>query len=274
MKNIFKMDVNNFGGKLEVLGIDIGGSGIKGALVDTLSGNLLTDRNRIPTPEGADPKDVVKALEQLVKFFGYHGPVGCGFPAVIQHGVARTAANISDKWIGINVDKLFSDALCQPVFTLNDADAAGWAEMRFGVGQEYRNGVVILLTIGTGIGSAIFSDGVLVPNTEFGHLKIKGMEAEHRASDAVRQSKELSWRKWAHELNDFLLVMEGLFSPDVFIVGGGVSKKWEKIAPYLTTRGKIMPAQLLNQAGIIGGAIYAENCLNTSGQNPALGELP
>ncbi|PKN87659.1 MAG: polyphosphate glucokinase [Chloroflexi bacterium HGW-Chloroflexi-8] len=250
---------------MEILGLDIGGSGIKGAIVDTQTGRTLTDRNRIPTPEGADPKDVVKTVEKLVEFFNYQGPVGCGFPAVIQHGVARSAANISEKWIGTNVDKLLSSMLGYPAFTLNDADAAGLAEMKFGAGLEYKKGVVILLTIGTGIGSAIFSDGVLVPNTEFGHLQMKGKDAELRASDAARQSRDLSWKKWAHELNDYLLMMEGLFSPDIFIIGGGVSKKWEKISQYLTIKTNILPAQLMNQAGIVGAAIYAENQLNVSG---------
>jgi len=250
---------------MEILGLDIGGSGIKGAIVDTQTGKTLTDRNRIPTPDGADPKDVVKTVEQLVEFFNYQGPVGCGFPAIIQHGVARSAANISEKWIGTNVDKLLSSMLGYPAFTVNDADAAGLAEMKFGAGLEYKKGVVILLTIGTGIGSAIFSDGVLVPNTEFGHLQMKGKDAEQRASDAARQSRDLSWKKWAHELNDFLLVMEGLFSPDIFIIGGGVSKKWEKISQYLTIKTNVLPAQLMNQAGIVGAAIYAENQLNVSG---------
>ncbi|MHB8133464.1 MAG: polyphosphate--glucose phosphotransferase [Anaerolineaceae bacterium] len=250
---------------MEILGLDIGGSGIKGAIVDTQTGRTLTDRNRIPTPDGADPKDVVKTVEKLVEFFNYQGPVGCGFPAVIQHGVARSAANISEKWIGTNVDKLLSSMLGYPAFTLNDADAAGLAEMKFGAGLEYKKGVVILLTIGTGIGSAIFSDGVLVPNTEFGHLQMKGKDAELRASDAARQSRDLSWKKWVHELNDYLLMMEGLFSPDIFIIGGGVSKKWEKISQYLTIKTNILPAQLMNQAGIVGAAIYAENQLNVSG---------
>lgn len=250
---------------MEVLGLDIGGSGIKGAIVDSQTGVLLTDRNRIPTPEGAEPKEVVKEVEQLIKFFNYQGPVGCGFPAIIQHGIARSAANISEKWIGTNVDHLFSSMLGLPCFTLNDADAAGLAEMRFGVGQEYQKGVVILLTIGTGIGSAIFTDGVLVPNTEFGHLKIKGKDAEHRASDAARQANELSWKDWAKELNGFLLIMEGLFSPDLFIIGGGISKKWEKIEKNLTLKTKIMPAQLLNQAGIVGAGLFAEMQMKISG---------
>jgi len=250
---------------MEVLGLDIGGSGIKGAIVDSQTGVLLTDRNRIPTPDGAEPKEVVKEVEQLIKFFNYQGPIGCGFPAIIQHGIARSAANISEKWIGTNVDHLFSSMLGLPFYTLNDADAAGLAEIRFGVGQEYQKGVVILLTIGTGIGSAIFSDGVLVPNTEFGHLKIKGKDAEHRASDAARQANDLSWKKWAKELNGFLLVMEGLFSPDLFIIGGGISKKWEKIEKNLTLKTKIMPAQLLNQAGIVGAGLFAEMQMKNSG---------
>lgn len=248
---------------MEILGLDIGGSGIKGAIVDTEKGTMITERHRIPTPEGAKPDDVAQEVKEIVKFFDYQGPIGCGFPAIIQHGVARSAANISDQWIGTNINHLLSDITGQPAYTLNDADAAGIAEMRFGIGQEYRDSVVILLTLGTGIGSAIFTDGVLLPNTEFGHLMIRGKDAEHRASDQARQVDELSWKKWAKRLTEYLNELEKLFSPDLFIIGGGVSKKHEKFFPLLALKTKIVPAQLLNQAGIIGAAYYAfeqQNC--------------
>ncbi|OJX47063.1 MAG: polyphosphate glucokinase [Chloroflexi bacterium 44-23] len=250
---------------MEILGLDIGGTGIKGAIVNTETGSLITDRQRIPTPEGSAPKDMADAISKIIDFFGYRGAIGCGFPAVIQHGIARTAANISDQWTGMNVNKFLTDLSGSPAFTLNDADAAGIAEMKFGAGREYQQGVVILLTIGTGIGSAIFSDGVLLPNTEFGHLQIRGKDAEQRASDAVRQLKEMSWRKWALALDEFLLILEGLFSPDLFVIGGGVSKKWGKVAPFLTIQTNIVPAQSLNQAGIIGAALYAQDQVNRSG---------
>jgi polyphosphate glucokinase len=242
---------------MEILGLDIGGSGIKGALVDCEQGTMITDRHRIPTPEGARPDDVAQEVQEIVSFFKYEGPIGCGFPALIQHGVACSAANVSDQWMGTNINHLLSHATGQPVYTLNDADAAGIAEMRFGVGQEYQDGVVILLTLGTGIGSAIFTNGVLLPNTEFGHLMIRGKDAEHRASDQARQLEDLSWKKWARRLNEYLNELEKLFSPDLFIIGGGVSKKHDKFFPLLELKTKIVPAQLLNQAGIVGAAYYA-----------------
>ncbi len=242
---------------MEILGLDIGGSGIKGAIVDTENGTMITERHRIPTPEGAKPADVAQEVGEIINFFNYQGPIGCGFPAIIQHGVARSAANVSDEWIGTNINHLLSDQCGQPVFTLNDADAAGIAEMRFGIGQEYQDSVVILLTLGTGIGSAIFTNGVLLPNTEFGHLMIRGKDAEHRASDAARQLGDLSWKKWAKRLTEYLNELEKLFSPDLFIIGGGISKKHEKFFPMLELKTKIVPAQLLNQAGIVGAAYYA-----------------
>ncbi len=242
---------------MEILGLDIGGSGIKGAIIETDTGTLITERHRIPTPEGAKPEDVAREVGEIVNFFKYEGPIGCGFPAIIQHGVARSAANVSAQWIGTNINHLLSDCCGQSVYTINDADAAGIAEMRFGIGQEYLDSVVILLTLGTGIGSAIFTDGVLVPNTEFGHLVIRGKDAEHRASDQIRQLEDLSWKKWAKRLTEYLNELEKLFSPDLFIIGGGVSKKHEKFFPLLTLKTKIMPAQLLNQAGIVGAAYYA-----------------
>lgn len=250
---------------MQILGLDIGGSGIKGALVDVNSGELVTDRQRIPTPEGAEPLEVAKVVKEIANFFDYKGPAGCGFPAIVQHGVTLSAANVSEKWVGTNINTLLSKETGFPVFSLNDADAAGMAEMRFGYGQEYQSGVVILLTLGTGIGSAIFSNGVLVPNTEFGHMKIRGKDAELRASDAARQENDLSWKKWAKRFDEFLHEMEALFSPDLFIIGGGISKKHEKFFPYLTIQTKIVPALLKNEAGIIGAALFAAEESQKSG---------
>lgn len=249
---------------MEILGLDIGGSGIKGAIVDTETGKLITDRYRIETPEGAEPEDVAKTVEKICQYFEYKGPIGVGFPSIVQHGVILTAANVSKNWIGKNINLILSQATGNQIYSLNDADAAGIAEMTHGIGKEYQKGVVILITIGTGIGSAIFSDGVLVPNTEFGHMLIRGKDAEHRASDAIRQSEDLSWKKWAKRFDEFLLIMEGLFSPDLFILGGGISKKFEKYAGYFSIKTKIMPAILLNQAGIVGAAMYAHSMAEQS----------
>ena len=250
---------------MEILGLDIGGSGIKGAIVDTENGKMMTDRYRIDTPEGAEPEDVAKTVKKIVDYFNYKGPVGVGFPSIVQHGIILSAANVSKNWIGKNINDILNKEIGNKVFTLNDADAAGIAEMRHGIGMEYKKGVVILLTIGTGIGSAIFTDGVLVPNTEFGHLDIRGKDAEHRASDAVRQLDELSWKKWGKRFDDLLVILENLFSPDVFILGGGISKKFEKFAGYFSVRTRVMPALLLNQAGIIGAAMYASEQSDTLG---------
>ncbi|HZW02317.1 MAG TPA: ROK family protein [Anaerolineaceae bacterium] len=244
---------------MAVLGIDIGGSGIKGAVVDLETGQLLTERKRFPTPEKSTPAAVAKVVRQLAGEFEVQGPIGCGFPAVVRSGVAYTAANIHESWIGTDVNQLLTDATGCPVFTVNDADAAGVAEMAYGAGRDYPKGVVMVLTLGTGIGSAIFVDGHLLPNTEFGHLEIRGKDAEHRASDAVRERKDLSYKKWAkRRLQEVLERYEMLLSPDVFIIGGGVSKNFDDFVPYVETRAKIIPAQLLNQAGIVGAALYAQ----------------
>lgn len=239
------------------LGIDIGGSGIKGALVDVATGQLLTERRRLPTPERARPNDVAEVVRELVEYFGYHDAIGCGFPAVVQHGVAKTAANVHENWIGTNINDLLSKVTGCRTFALNDADAAGMAEMAFGAGCNAPKGVVIVITLGTGIGSAVFSDGFLVPNTEFGHMKIRGKDAEWRASDAARHRKAMSWERYAARLEEFLSEMENLFWPDLFIIGGGASKKADEYFPMLKIRTKIVTAQLLNQAGIVGAAVYA-----------------
>jgi polyphosphate glucokinase len=237
-----------------VLGIDIGGTGIKGAPVDTRTGQLLADRHRIVTPHPATPDAVTSVVAELAKFFDWTGPAGATFPAVIKHGVAKTAANVDPQWIGTDAAKLFTGAIGSDVTVVNDADAAGIAEMTFGAGKD-RAGVVIMVTLGTGIGSALFVDGTLVPNTELGHLKMGKHDAEKRAADSVREEQGLSWKEWAERLDEYLLMVEALFSPDLFIVGGGISKKADKFLPRLTVKTEIVPAQLLNEAGIVGAAL-------------------
>ena len=237
-----------------VLGIDIGGTGIKGAPVDTTTGKCVADRHRIPTPQPATPKAVTEVVAEVAQFFSWKDSVGATFPAVIKDGVARTAANVDRSWIGTNAQELFSDAIGAPVTVVNDADAAGVAEMEFGAGKGV-DGVVIMVTLGTGIGSALFVDGVLVPNTELGHMKMGKKDAERHAAESVREQQGLSWQQWAGRLSAYFAVIEELFSPDLIIVGGGVSKKSEKFLPLVTTTTKIVPAQLLNEAGIIGAAL-------------------
>lgn len=241
---------------MEVLGIDFGGSGIKGAIVDVETGALLTDRHRIVTPQPATPEMVAETIVQLVRHFAWEGPVGCGFPALINHGVAMSASNIDKSWIGVNAETLFSEYTGLPVFVVNDADAAGIGELRFGAGNG-ANGVVLLLTIGTGIGSALLNDGVLLPSTEFGHIEFKGDIAERYCSDAARVRDGMTWEKWGKKFNKYLMYMEKLFSPNMFIIGGGVSKKMELFQHQLKVTAKVVPASLRNQAGIIGAACYA-----------------
>jgi polyphosphate glucokinase len=242
---------------MDVLGIDIGGSGIKGAVVDVSNGEIKTERYRIATPEGARPNDVAETVDQIVKHFSYQGPVGLGFPAVVIHGICYSAANIDQGWVNANVNDLIGKTIGMPAYTVNDADAAGVAEMRFGAGKGLERGVVIMLTVGTGIGTAVFTEGHLVPNTELGHIEIRGKDAERRASDAARKRKKLSWDEWAERFQEYLERIEMLFSPDMIILGGGASKESERYLSHFKTRAKIIPAQLLNLAGIIGAAIYA-----------------
>jgi polyphosphate glucokinase len=242
-----------------ILGVDVGGSGIKGAVVDTVTGELVTERYRIDTPQPETPEALAAILAQLVIHFNWSGLVGCGFPAAIQHGVARTAANISPSFIGINIDKLFSEATKCSCYSLNDADAAGMAEMHFGEGVG-QSGVVLLITIGTGLGTVFFMDGKLLPNTELGHLYLKnGKKAEHYASDVVRKNKDLSWKIWGKRFNTYLTLMEGLFWPDLIILGGGGSKKFDKFRKQITVEVPVRPAAFLNQAGIVGAALYAQS---------------
>jgi polyphosphate glucokinase len=243
---------------MDILGIDIGGTGIKGAPVDTLTGALITERKRIPTPAPAKPRAVAEVVAEVVKSFDWHGPVGCGFPAVIQNGVALTAANIHPRWVETNAEALFAEATGCPVKVLNDADAAGMAEMAFGAGRG-RMGTVLIITIGTGLGTAIFIDGHLVPNTEMGHIEIRGKDAERRATDAARKREKLTWKKWAANFDEYLRTMERLIWPDLIILGGGVIKKMDKFVPLLTVKSEILAAQLLNDAGIVGAALAAQN---------------
>lgn len=242
---------------MEILGIDIGGSGIKGAPVSLERGELLEERKRIPTPQPASPGAVAATVAELAAHFSWRGAIGCGFPAAVQHGIARTAANVDDSWIGVDIAELLSDATGCPVRALNDADAAGRAEMAYGAGRG-RLGTVIMVTIGTGLGTAIFIDGRLLPNTELGHLEIDGREAEVWASGAARKRDELNWEKWAKRFGVFIKTLEDLFWPDLFIIGGGASKKHAKFFPHLDISCEIVPAQMRNDAGIIGAALAAQ----------------
>lgn len=243
-----------------VLGIDVGGSGIKGAPVNIKTGKLLAERFRIPTPEGRMPDDMINIIAEIVKHFKWSGPIGCGFPAAVQNGKALTAANIDITWIGKNIATLIKTKTKCNAVIINDADAAGLAEFRFGAGKN-TDGIVIIVTVGTGLGTAIFHNGQLLPNTELGHIMIKGKDAERYASDGTRQLKGLSWERWARRFNRYLNVLESLFWPKLIIIGGGVSKKPEKYIQYINTKTRVLPAKLLNEAGIIGAALSAEKLL-------------
>ncbi len=243
---------------MEILGIDIGGSGIKGAIVDVENGVLATERFRIPTPNPSTPKKVAKVVAQIAAHFSWkNAPIGCTFPAVVQNGVTLSAANVDSAWINAPAQTLLSEKTKCPVLLLNDADAAGVAEMAFGAGRGER-GVVMILTFGTGIGSAIFVDGHLLPNTELGHLELRGTDAEKWASARVRKADDLSWRQWGKAVDAYLAHLEKLFSPELFIIGGGVSKRFEKFSDYLHRKARIVPAQLRNEAGIVGAAMAAK----------------
>ncbi len=242
---------------MKALGIDVGGSGIKGAPVDVKTGKLLGERLRIKTPKKAEPQPIAEVVAEIARAFDWKGPIGIGFPAPIKGGVAMMAANVSDKWVGTNADELFTKVTGCDCTLINDADAAGLAEMKFGAGKGHP-GTVIMITLGTGIGTAIFHNGHLLPNTEFGHLDMNGKDAEHRASDAVRQRQDLSWKKYAKRLNEYLTAMENLFWPDLFIIGGGISKEAENYVPLLSLTTPVVTAQLLNEAGIVGAALAAK----------------
>ncbi len=248
---------------MEILGIDIGGSGIKGAPVDIATGRLTAERFRLPTPQPATPKAVSKVVAEVARHFDWHAPIGITFPAVVQNGITLSAANVSKKWIGAPARQLLAAATGCPVVVLNDADAAGIAEVSFGAGKD-RRGTVMLLTLGTGIGSVIFVDGVLVPNTELGHLEMRGMDAEDFASDRIRKVEGLSWKKWGKRVDKYLAMLERLFSPDLFIIGGGVSKKFEHFSAQLKRRAPVVAAELRNEAGIVGAALAAQPLLEAT----------
>jgi polyphosphate glucokinase len=256
---------------VEVLGIDIGGTGIKAAPVDVSTGTLTRERVKVPTPRPALPGPVAAAVSGLVKEFGWTGPAGITFPGVVVEGTICTAANLAPEWIGVDGAALFGEAAGAPLAVLNDADAAGLAEMRFGAGQGQR-GTVLVLTFGTGIGSALFTDNVLVPNTEFGHIEIRGRDAELRASERARELHDLSWGKWAGRVDEYLRHLEALLSPQLFIVGGGISKKAGKFLPLLTSlRARVVPAAMLNDAGIAGAAMAGAEMATgqTAGKPPS-----
>jgi len=242
---------------VDVLGIDIGGSGIKAAPVDVASGSFTAPRVKVPTPRPAKPAAIVDAVKGLVADIGWSGPAGITFPGVVTGGVTLTAANLDPAWIGEDAQALFGRATGLDLAMLNDADAAGLAEMKFGAGAGER-GTVLMLTFGTGIGSALFSDGRLVPNTEFGHIEINGKDAEERASERAREEHNLSWAKWAGRVAEYLGRMESLVWPDLFIIGGGISRRADRFVPLLTgVRARVVPAVLHNDAGIVGAAMTA-----------------
>ena len=238
-------------------GIDFGGSGIKGAPVDLDTGDFAAERVRLPTPDPSTPKAVAGVLADLLaQFPDSGGPVGVTVPGVVRHGLVHSAANIDKSWLGTDADALFTKATGRDVHVVNDADAAGLAEVRYGAAKG-RRGLVIVTTLGTGIGSALVHDGVLVPNSELGHLEIDGKGAEKRAANSAREAEDLSWERWAKRLRKYYRTLEDLFSPDLFVVGGGVSKKADEFLPLLDLETEIVPATLLNRAGIVGAALCA-----------------
>ena len=245
-----------------VLGIDIGGSGIKGAIVNVKTGEMTTDRYRIPTPESSTPKAVVDTIRKIAKKLDWKGVIGVGFPGVIQHGVVKTAANVDDGWLNVDLEALLEMRTGSNSAVINDADAAGMAEMKYGAGRKNK-GVVIMLTVGTGIGCALFTKGKLVPNCEWGHFCLPGGidDAEKWASDAARKNFNLTWEEWMQRLKKYINYVEDMFWPDLIIIGGGFAKKLEKKGLPFETRTKIVSAQLLNEAGIIGAAVAAKHLL-------------
>ena len=245
-----------------VVGIDIGGSGTKGASVDLAAGRFAAPRVRLPTPSPATPDRVADVVVELLAQLDAPGPVGLTLPAVVRGGIVETAANIDETWIGTNALELFGRATGRPVAVINDADAAGLAEVRFGAGRG-RSGVAVVITLGTGIGSAVFVDGTLVPNTELGHLPLHHGDAEDWAADSIREQEDLSWAQWAHRLEQYFEVVERVLWPQVIIIGGGVSKKSHKFLPHIDIRTELVPAELHNDAGIVGAALVA------TGQGPA-----
>ncbi len=249
-------------------GIDIGGSGIKGGVVDLLTGALVGERVREPTPSPSEPQLVAEVVAAVCARLHVDGPIGVTFPGVVRAGAVATAANMDPSWIGVDADALFGDRLRKPAVVLNDADAAGIAEMRFGAGRG-RGGVVVMVTLGTGIGSALFLDGGLVPNTELGHIIVAGTDGEKLAAASVRTSHDLSWKAWTRRLNAYLDRLESLLSPDLIIIGGGISKDHARFLPRLRGRAEVIPAMLFNDAGIVGAALATTGRTYSSGDGGA-----
>jgi polyphosphate glucokinase len=246
-------------GQRRGFGVDVGGSGVKGGIVDLDTGALIGDRFKILTPQPATPKAIAKTVAAVVKEFGWTGPLGVTYPGVVTNGTVRTAANVDKAWIGTDASEVISAQLNgQPVTVLNDADAAGLAEEKFGAGRD-NSGIVVLLTFGTGIGSAVIHNGILLPNTEFGHLEVGGKEAEHRAASSIKENKGWSYERWTEEVTKVLVVVENAIWPDLFIAGGGISRKADKWIPLLKNRTPVVPAALLNTAGIVGAAMAADD---------------
>ena len=242
----------------KAVGIDIGGTGIKGALVSTKSGELRSERIKLGTPEGGEPEAIAEVVREIAAAVDNkpERPLGICFPAVVKHGITQSAANVSNRWIGLDADELFSNTLNRHVHVINDADAAGVAEVKFGAGRK-RSGLTVMTTLGTGIGSALFDNGVLIPNAELGHIEIDGVDYETQASFAAMERDQLSFEEWAERLQMYYSTLEKLLTPDLFIVGGGVSKSHEQFLPLLRLRTEIVPAALQNSAGIIGAAALA-----------------
>lgn len=243
-----------------VLGIDIGGTHIKASAAETDSGKLIGRHFFIPTPQPSTPVAMLLIIKEIISALDWKGEVGAGFPGVIKKGTVFTAANLSNQWLGVNVEREIHKFTAGKVAVINDADAAGLAEMRFGAGTDYNKhdgGLVLIVTLGTGIGTALFVDGILVRNTEFGHIEIDGVDAETRAATVRREREGLSWKDWGDRVNKYLQTMEKLLSPDLFIIGGGVSESSEKFFPFIQLRAKMVPAKMGNDAGIIGAALAA-----------------
>jgi polyphosphate glucokinase len=228
--------------------------------VNIEAGSLLAPRQRIPTPDPSKPKHVALEVAELAQIFKWAGPIGCGYPSVVRNGVVMAQSNMHPKWLGVNAAALFTEATGCPVCIVNDADAAGLAEITYGAGRGVM-GVVMMITIGTGLGSALFIDGILVPNTELGHLQMNGMDAEQQASDAARKREKLSWKSWGKRFNQYMIMLEELFWPNLFILGGGASGKFDTFMSFLKLNTPIVPAQFLNEAGIVGAALSALSCL-------------
>lgn len=248
---------------MEILGIDVGGTGIKGAIVNTLEGELVTERYRIDTPDPASPENIISTVGEIVEHFNWKAPIGIGFPAAIKNDVVMTASNIDKSWIGLNAgEEIQSKTGCKTTL-VNDVDAAGYAEIEFGAGKG-NMGAVAMVAAGTGIGTALFNNGVLFPNTELGFLKVKGMVGEHYAAAIIRKKENLSWGEWGQRFNKYLKKIEMLFWPDLIILGGGVSKNFDKYKSCFTIKTPIVPAERRNNAGIIGASVAASRSIKNT----------